>query len=236
MTSARNWHQHWSEVKNIASYSREDLLRQVGKTVFGQPIENEQISVIVQQIRDALKLTSEEVVIEIGCGNGLLTVEAAELCKHVYAIDYSEPLIETAGRLNGRVNVSYRVGAAEDRSSYSFMPEGVRKVYSYEMLQHLTIEQTRAFLSNLYDIVAPQAIVFIGSIPDMARIRNFYNTDERWHYYLANVKSNTEQIGHWWDRGELTEIAQSAGFSIVFREQSPFLYTSHYRFNVILEK
>ena len=58
----------------------------------GVPITKEEIRAISI---GKLQLKPDDVVVDIGCGSGGMTVEMAKRCKFVYAIDYSEDAIVT---------------------------------------------------------------------------------------------------------------------------------------------
>ncbi|MCL5009418.1 MAG: 16S rRNA (adenine(1518)-N(6)/adenine(1519)-N(6))-dimethyltransferase RsmA [Candidatus Parvarchaeota archaeon] len=51
---------------------------------------------VVEKIIDSAKLTKEDVVIEIGSGEGVLTKEIAKKAKHVYAIEYDLNLLDAS--------------------------------------------------------------------------------------------------------------------------------------------
>jgi len=61
----------------------------------GVPLTKEEIRAISI---GKLQLEPEDVVVDIGCGSGGMTVEIAKRCKFVYAIDYSEDAVVTTGR------------------------------------------------------------------------------------------------------------------------------------------
>ncbi len=52
-------------------------------------------------------LDKNDEVLEIGCGNGILTAEIRALTKHVDAFDFSESMIETAKKMRGETNNSF---------------------------------------------------------------------------------------------------------------------------------
>ncbi len=80
------------------------------------PIEHDQTisqPYIVALMTEALKLTGEEKVLEIGTGSGYQTAILAEIVKHVYTIERFEKLSRSASILLNKLgykNISYRVG------------------------------------------------------------------------------------------------------------------------------
>jgi methylase of polypeptide subunit release factors len=53
----------------------------VGKTVNGQEIPESQVGLIVENIANVLRLNAKDSVIDLCCGNGLITRQLAPLVK-----------------------------------------------------------------------------------------------------------------------------------------------------------
>ena len=85
-----------------------DLLKQVGRTVHGKPISSLQFSTMLGDIFNLLELDRNDVVLDLCCGNGVITKEVAKKCKHVVGIDFSDYLIQQANKSNKLANVEYR--------------------------------------------------------------------------------------------------------------------------------
>src|ERR1700750_1427456 len=51
----------------------DDLWGQVKRTVAGNPVDGSQIEMIVEAIRAGLQLTPDDNLLDIGCGNGVLS-------------------------------------------------------------------------------------------------------------------------------------------------------------------
>ncbi|WP_133152758.1 class I SAM-dependent methyltransferase, partial [Vibrio sp. 10N.261.52.A1] len=98
------WLKHFNS--NV-SKSPENLLKQVGKTVNGVEVEQSQINLIVDTICSELNLNEQSRVVDLCCGNGLLTVEVARHCNSVIGVDYSINLINVASHVNSGDNITY---------------------------------------------------------------------------------------------------------------------------------
>ena len=57
------------------------LFKQVGKTVNGLDVAIYQINLIVENIANALQLKTSDTIIDLCCGNGLITRQLAPLVK-----------------------------------------------------------------------------------------------------------------------------------------------------------
>lgn len=228
----RDWRTYWRETQTGFAATPNDALVQVGKTTMGEPIERKHVETILNTIGNRLALTTSDVVLDLGCGNGLLTVEIAKQVEQIAGIDVSETLIATANAVNAHSNCSYHIG---DLAELSQLPIGeVTKAYSYEVFQHLTGAETKLLLHALLELFDHGLVFFVGSLPEQSKLRSFYDTSERWTLYEQNAKVGDDQIGHWWDREELVEICVSLGLNCSLFDQSESLYTSHYRFDATI--
>ena len=224
-----DWRKYWREVETKAARSMDESLRQVGKTVMGRPVESHHLDLIVDAIAAGLELKPEDVVVDLGCGNGVVMERVAERVTRVAGIDVSESLLEAARSCHARTNCTYHVG---DLAELGPLPlGGVTKAYSYEVLQHLSTDETRALLGTLVEQLGNGLVFFAGSIPERARLRAFYNTPERWAHFERRMAEGSEQIGHWWERTELVALCDEFRLTCAPRDQTASLYTSYYRFD-----
>lgn len=228
---ARDWRAYWNEA---AQLSDSDPLRQVGKTVGGVPVPAPLVGTIASSIRSTLKLQRQDAVLELCCGNGLITFEIGKHCAEILAVDFSEPLIATARQRYARKNICYIVGDAAALSGEA-VEQRFDKIFMQEALQHFVLAQVNELLSRLTTSASRTAPLFLGSIPDADRLRNFYDTPERYRKYLEKVEAGTEPIGTWWRRGDLIALAKKHGYHATALQQDAALHTSHYRFDLLCE-
>ena len=59
----------------------------------GRPIYVEP-RIIIDDICSKIPLSKDDIILDVGCGTGLLTIPFAKKCKHVYALDAGEKVIE----------------------------------------------------------------------------------------------------------------------------------------------
>jgi|APTNR8051073442_1049403.scaffolds.fasta_scaffold39611_2 cyclopropane fatty-acyl-phospholipid synthase-like methyltransferase len=234
MSSSR-WFEHWNAIS--LQESETDLLKQVGKTIDRQPVPMVHIDRIVNTILAALDLCTDDRVLDLCCGNGLLTARIATACDQILGIDFSAPLIGVANTRNRLGNVEYLLRSVLalpeiliERGEATFT-----KAYMYEAFQHFSQDEAQALLSALGAHMPVNFRLFLGSIPDRTRLYDFYNTPERRLEYEQRVRDGTEAIGTWWLVSEVNEIAKAAGFSCAIFRQHDSLYTAHYRFDALLE-
>ena len=224
-----DWFTHWNAVP--ASVADDDVLRQVGKTVGGQPVPASALDAILSDVVSALQLNAADSVLDLCCGNGLITERCAAYCHHVIGVDFSAPLIRIAKGHRSRPNVSYTEGDVRALPStlgrYS-------KVLVYEGIQHLSRQDVARVLEQLRASHALRALVLFGSVPDRDRLWDFYDTADRQQEYRRRVKNGTEAIGHWWTQAELSAIGAQWDYRVDIRPQDRTLHTAHYRFDALL--
>src|SRR5260370_21777092 len=92
----RDWSSHWAEA--VSRVGPEEFLAQVGYTINGQPIKPIQVDLIEQAIRRGLAIAPSDILLDLCCGNGLVTKRIAAVALRVYGVDFSPTLIEVARR------------------------------------------------------------------------------------------------------------------------------------------
>lgn len=210
-----------------------DFLRQVGKTVRGQPISDQQFQLIGSDVCHHLDLKRTDVVLDLCCGNGLITKQISNKCKEVVGIDFYKPLLEVAIRHHRPENVSYRHMSVLDLSKMPMTPPGpFNKVLMYEALQHFKKGDLIRILRNVLWLAGAGCVILIGSIPDARRKWNFYNTPWRRFNYLLHKIIGGHVLGTWWDQDFIRATCKRLNLQCEFLEQSKELHTSHYRFDV----
>jgi SAM-dependent methyltransferase len=225
-----DWKRFWNTDPRVLSGN--DLLVQVGKTVNGTPIRQQLLDVIAAQIVEKLEIGPGEDVLDLCCGNGIITRRYAPQCRSVHAIDFSEPLIEAARLHCGLPNISYRLG------DVCALPDDIRmirfdKILMYEALQNFQPEQAEALFAFMANSASDRAPIFIASVPDREDMARFYDTDERRAAYAKRVADNNDRMGRWWLKMDLADICAAHGYSVEFSRPHESLPVSHYRFDAL---
>ena len=230
-----DWARHWERFP--LQFAPTDFLRQVGKTLGGVPISERQVERIVAGIHEALQLRDEDVVLDLCCGNGLLTERIARSCRSVVGVDYSSSLLAVAERHHRPANVSYRLLSALDLDRLRPAPPILfTKVLVYEALQHFHPRALGRLLEGIGGVTTPDARVLLGSVPDRALRRRFHDTPRRRLIALMRRLAGRDAIGTWWDREVLRSVLERSGWNCVFMDQPPELHTAHYRFDLAAER
>lgn len=225
---------YWKSYYDLSSQQFDDsLLKQVGKTVNGQEIPELQLKLMVENVANVLRLNSKDFVVDLCCGNGLLTKQLAPLVKEVVGVDFTANLIDTAKRYNNYHNIEYLNLdiLSLDHKYFS----GLKKFLMYEALQHFSVEQLASLLDELSHL-GTGSLIFFGSIPNKEKLSVYYDTEEKHAFYMQRENEGMPHIGQWWLMDEIARLASIRGFKATFLSQEPTLYTAYYRFDVLLEK
>jgi len=227
-----DWYTYWNNFQEIIP--ADNLLAQVGKTINGQPVSDDQIDLITESIINSLGVSREDQVVDLCCGNGLLTRNISKKCQAITGVDYSGLLIDTAKKYNAEDNINYL-----NRSILDLVPSDVgrtiNKFYMYEALQHFRVSDLKSILDMISSLSGGHALLLLASIPDKSRRFKFYNTFSRRLEWFKRTLMNKEAIGTWWRKEKLSAICNEMGCCCEILDQDTNLYTAHYRFNVLIE-
>jgi 2-polyprenyl-3-methyl-5-hydroxy-6-metoxy-1,4-benzoquinol methylase len=205
----------------------------VGKTVNGREVSEAQVDLIVENIADILRLSEKDALIDLCCGNGLITRQLALIVESVVGVDFTLGLITAARRYSSAPNIEY-IDSDVLRLSPKYF-SGFKKIVMYEALQHFSMEQSVELVDGLSSL-EPGSLVFLGSIPNKERLNAYYDTDEKYAYYVECESEGKPHIGRWWLMEEIARLVSTRGFKATYLSQEPRLYTAYYRFDVLLEK
>ena len=227
----RDWRGFWDTIGERAS--RDDFLRQVGRTVGGEPLSEEQTPLLVAAILRALEPAASDVLLDLCCGNGLVTIELAPLFGSVVGADYSLELIETARERFAAPNITYLHRPAAEVGPGDFAAGRPTKVCMNAALQHFGKADFETLLAALNRLRDGRMDLYFTDVPDAAQLFAFYNTPERRAEYERRRAEGTEAIGTWWDRTDVVQALGQTGFDAVVVELDPDRYASHYRFDLL---
>jgi SAM-dependent methyltransferase len=227
----RDWRTHWASVGERTA--RDDLFRQVERTVGGKPEPQDQIELVIGSITRRLDLGPDDILLDLCCGNGLITARLAPLCRAAVGIDYSRELIEVARERHALSNTVYLHRAADDLHLADFATGAPTKVCMNAGLQYFTESMTASLLRSLRVLTQSHLMLYFTDVPDAGKIDAFYDTPERRAEFERRRASGTEALGTWWDRAHLAALMTAAGFAFAIVEPEPNRLTARYRFDVL---
>ncbi len=214
-----------------------DYLSQVGHTEQGRPISSRQFEELFNQIVELLNLASDDMILDMCCGNGLFTQRLARLSQGAVGVDMSGDLIDIAKSDHAAPNLTYYQCDARHIDTLPLPAERkFTKVLMYAALQHFREEDLTVLLQHLMAVTEPGAIFLFGFIPDAGLADRFYDTPERRAERDRRIAEGTDPIGQWWARDTLRRCAGAAGLDCDFADVPPGHQAARYGLKAVLTR
>ncbi len=190
----------------------------------------------VREIVQTLDLQKDDMVLDIGCGTGLVSLALSPMVATVRGIDLSPRLVERA-RINveGVDNITVDVGSitetGESDSSYS-------KVLAYSVLQYLDSEDAaRRACAEVARVLVPSGRGLLAANPDPQK-RELYEERVRTDTPPEHRKAALDILDHvlWVSPERLEELARACGLEAKMAPISPRIWQHFYMYNLIVTK
>ncbi len=226
MSDSSHWIDFWKKQGRATQDADEQT--QVLRTSNKIPIESPLWEFTLRGIEKNVQVGPGDTLLELCCGNGLISRHFAAVCSHVTAVDVSSDLLAP---LKESVHQNIRAIASDVRD-IEFEAESFSRVIIYAGIQYFTLSETIVLFEKIYRWLIPGGIFFLGDVPDSRKRWAFYDSVERESVYFDNAKENKDIIGTWFDPELLEKLATYAGFGgSEFFEQHKDLIYSHFRFD-----
>ncbi len=231
-----DWRSFWNSYRKKEITSEDDLFIEVGKTVLGRPITPDQFRRTTEQITGLLRLSPDDKLLELCCGNGLMTRALAPLVAKAEAVDFSAHLITHARERTGDENVRYVCADAIEHLETlvvkrSFIPT---KVLLGEALAYFDPTDLHAMLERISRLTTNDFVFLATGVPCDELKWNFYNTPERQERYAQNQQrtgNTNDGLGRWWTKDELRKASEGLKIESTVFELSAT--SSEYRVDVL---
>jgi SAM-dependent methyltransferase len=211
----------------------DDLWGQVRRTIYGKPVSEDQIKMMVDAIIAGLELRRADVLLDIGCGNAALTARLFPYCDQCVGVDFSEYLISVA---NARFSSSRRLFIYQDALEYlarESVPLRFSNVLCFAVFSYLSDASAQQLLALLNQRFLNVRSVFVGNVPDPECAASFFKDGDGGDVELHNPES---QIGAWRSRDQLAAMAGKTGWRVRFQQMPAAFYQAHYRYNAVFER
>ncbi|MDR0604777.1 MAG: class I SAM-dependent methyltransferase [Bacteroidales bacterium] len=226
------WKNYWNSISIL-----DGLQNQVGRRHKKEPIQDDIFKKTLGFIEDNMQFTMDSVLLDLCCGNGLLSIPFSKKVRKVTAVDFSEPLLKVLknGIEDQHIqNIEIMYG---DINTMTFPQEKYSHILIYFALQHFSEQETIFLFEKAYQCLQPNGIFYLGDIPDRSKLWDFANTDEYVNMYFDSVKNATPAIGNWFLSEDLSKLAHYTGFSnCEIIVQPNYQINSRWRFDVKLIK
>lgn len=226
MTSPR-WNLHWNS--RFEGPDKDDLFSPVQRTKNGKSITRKEFQEVINHVSYHLSLTPQDKVLELFCGNGVMTYALASRSAEITAVDYSKSLL---GRLD-RNKPENVITFLNDVMELNLSKASFSKVVAYAGFQYLSEDQAAVLIARISKWLVPSGNLFIGDLPDIYRRSEFAMGGQGEHSYFDAVIKDGDPIGTWYDPYWIKGILERACFDKVEILEQPYGHlNSHYRFDV----
>lgn len=204
--------------------------RQVLRTHHKEPISEELFDILLKDIVEKLDLRSDDVVLDLCCGNGLITQHIAPLCTSVIAVDFVQELVDQIDRKK-HPNIYV---FAQDIRRLRFGTSVFDKVMIYSGIQYLSLKETHSLFEAVMRWLRGDGLFFVGDIPDQDKLLRFFGA---WEAGSGSVTREPPIIGTWFSAEWLEKLGRAVGFKrILILPQPKGTLNAHYRFDMIMRK
>ena len=220
-----NWKSYWNKVAvtakdPITAVQRKDL---------------KSTKQSASHIISMLKITNKDRVLDVCCGNGLLTELVAESCHGITGIDQSEILIKSANDKSESNNMSFILGDALKLTEV-LNESKFDKIYLQFSFQYFDKKGMGAkVIKEMISLLKPKGLLFIGDIPEKSKRFDFYNSLPKLFYLFTSKLRGKNSMGKFWSPDELAQICVKLNIKGTYLKQPELLEYSWYRFDYLIE-
>lgn len=212
----------------------DDLMSQVRRTINGRPVEEDQITLIIDAIVRNLSIEVRDRVLDLCCGNGSLSDRIFARCDGGTGVDFSEVLIAVAKHhFESLPNRRYVCADVVEFVESSDATGGFNKALCYGSLQYLSDDAAVRLLRGLYRRFSALEVVMIGNHLDKAKLKEFYYEKA----YVPGVEDDPETaLGRWRSTQEFAALVNESGWKVSFERMPDEFYGKRYRYDAILTR
>ncbi len=221
-----NWKKYWDR---IAINNPHNKISQV------QRKDEESTLLTVNHITRILDITREDKVLDVCCGNGIITCEIAKKCNSIIGVDQSENLLKAAKIGAKELNIEYVNGSALKLSEL-LNGQKFDKIYMQFSFQYFDKKnQGNKVISELLKCLNPNGKIFIGDIPECNKFSEYYNTAmKKLRFYKERLLLKNE-MGKFWKVTKIDAICKGFGVKGTYLKQPQECPYSYYRFDYLIE-
>lgn len=223
-----NWMKFWNE-RAIET----NEYNQVARIINGEFLDSEMISRIALRVAKQLELTADDLVLDLCCGNGMLTNQLSKYCRQIDAVDISRIMIQNAKKKYESGKIQFNVAdVIKFVSSKKY-----DKILLYFSFQYFdSFELGERVVKNILKMSHSSTIVLLGDIPDRSRLHYYFKRPfDRLKYFIKS-KFFISDMGKFWSREELDKICMNNHLHGSYFLQEDWQPYSVYRFDYIIRR
>jgi ubiquinone/menaquinone biosynthesis C-methylase UbiE len=228
-----NWQQFWHRQSDESH-----PLEQVGRK--GGLIHQEETFLIgyAAYIAEKMALTKDDVLLDVCCGNGLLTQYFAPYCKQVVGVDFSERHITYALQHFASTNLSFYNGnalalnAVSELKKYRFTQSTL--CFSFQYFE--TVSSGLLVVEQIMNMLPDNGQLYLADVPNREKWFMYYDTPMKILRLMKQMLLQQNDMGKFWSVEELDFIAKKCkAEGVEITQPSSFPY-AHYRTDYRMRK
>jgi SAM-dependent methyltransferase len=227
-----NWKKFWNQQASLNTNPQ----AQVGRIKSGITLSEQVLDDIVQYIVEKLQLQPDDQLLDLCCGNGLLTHKLSQHCNKTVAIDISHEQIAQAKKLFSSPDIQY-FAADVSLPGYYAGAEKFAKINLYFSFQYFdSFTLGKQAIANMLPLLGDGGVILIGDVPDRKYLPRYYKKGkDRLRYHIKQLLG-TNDMGKFWSEREMQRIANYLGLELEVLEQPDFLPYADYRRDFLFKK
>lgn len=217
----------------VERFGKRDFLTQVGHTEGGQPISPAQFQIMVGQICSLLAPGPHDRLLDLACGNGLVTAELSRNVQTTIGVDLSGRLVELAQRYQSGPNLRYFHHDVRQLDTLAGLQgESFSKIVMHAALQHFHPSDLEPLLRAMLSVATEDVVIVLGFVPRDGRQRFFYRTVRRRISGALCRAFGRDYFGTWWRDEQINDVCARLGLTCSFHDINPGLDAARYRCNI----
>ena len=220
----------------VKRVGEDNQLEQVGHTIAGQAISSEQFSTLTRDMISLLQLSKTDTLLDLGCGNGVITAKLAEVCDQVWGVDFSSEMVRVAKLINNQENIAYVHADVFDLTPKHVADGSFSKVLMYGALQHIKPVHFEKLVTHILTLCEDSATLVFGFVPNANRKWQYYNTTSKKLRYFYYKIIGRDVMGTWWSAPQISRSFEKLGMDYEIIELKQRQYGYPYRFHVVAKR
>lgn len=226
------WRNYYNDYEIIGK--GKDLHLNISRTRRGETVSDEVWNQTIAYMKDLLEINKQTVLLELCCGNGLVSGELAPSCKEVFGVDYSETLLGQFKKRYSSENINL---ICSDVNRFVIEKNKFDVILIYFSIQHFNERDSFLLIEKCINSISPKGKILIGDIPDLDKKWRYINKDEYHRDYFHRLVNLSPKIGNWFQKDfflAMNSCYKETSFHVL--EQPIYQINSDYRFDVLISK
>lgn len=190
----------------------------------------------INDVSKKLDLTSEDTLLDAGCGAGIFEIAFTHWIREIEAVDFSSEMVKLAKKQTidfPNVNIQ--------RANIKNLPyknKYFNKILVNSVIQYLeNMEEVNQAIHELHRIVKNDGILCLSLIPDADKKEDFLNG----FYYLGlpedQIKDRIEKNSNiiWFSKDSLVDLLEKSGFTSYSIEKPCIEFLNKYYFDIVIK-